>query len=286
MQWAKKTKGFTIVELVVVVAVIAVISVVVIVSYSAVTNNAKSLALKNSLKNANGLMEKALAKGQPSTALPSDVEPDNDIVLHLAGSSGSAGDFCINAYRVSTFEVGSIDSKNGEVRDYLCPGILIGSPVGGSLPAIPLSTNLSPDFSEWTLTGSVTYNDSTKELTFSGATGKAESPLVRLAGTATNTSLTYELYSTVSAVSYTPQAGGYVGSAYFASNGTSPVTNTAGYSTNGNAQAVPLNAWTSRTFVTPAGANVQYVRFNINLSSANYTSNNFKVRNPSIERRP
>ena len=277
--------GFTIVELIIVIAVIAILAVVATVSYRGVTDRARSVAVESSLHNASSDLQRLALRGSVPTEIPSSIKPDNDVVLQLAGSAGSSRDFCINAYRVSNYEVGSYDSSTGEVRPYLCPGVLIGSPVGGSLPEVPLSTNLiAPDFAEWKLTGGVTYNKSTKELTFSGTSGVAVSPLVRLNGVS-SAGFTYELYSATASVSLAPQAGTYSGSAYYGADGVTSVKSSAGYSSNGNAQAVPLNAWTARTWVVTTGPNVQYVRFNINLAPSSYTSNNFKVRNPSIERR-
>lgn len=288
MQWAKRQPGFTIVELLIVIVVIAILAAITIVSYNGIISRARSLAIANSLHNTSDIMQTTIATGDGTapTTLPSTVKADNDVVLQLAApTSGSASDFCINAYRISYYEVGSFDSTTGQIQPYLCPGVLTGTPVGGSLPTVPLSTNLiAPDFSSWTLTGGVTYDAVNKQLIFSGTTGSALSPLVRMGGQSSTTGLTFELYSSVAAPSFTPQAGCYSGSSYFAADGVTPATSAAGYTTNGNAQAVPLSAWTSRTWAVTTGPNVQYVRYSINMASTTYTSNSFKVRNPSIIR--
>lgn len=284
MQWAKNKNGFTIVELLIVIVVIAILATITIVAYNGVVGRAKSVAVTNSLRNAAEQMEIALSTGASQTAFPAAVKADNDIVLSLTNTP--TNEYCINAYRISSWEVSSYSSKDGVAKPYLCPGMVIGSPVGGSIPNPPTNTNLvAPDFSTWTLSGGVTYNATTKELTFSGTGGTATSPLIRMAGVSANAYISYELYSTTAAPSFTPQAGAYSGSAYFGADGVTPVNNTSGNATNGNAQAVPLNTWTSRNWTTSTGPNVQYMRFNINLSPTSWTSNNFKVRNPSIERR-
>jgi len=199
---------------------------------------------------------------------------------------GSAKDFCINAYRISTYEVNSYDSSTGKINSYPCPGILKGSPLGGSLPAVPISKNLTaPDFSQWELTGGVSYNKETGELTFSGTSGRAVFPPVYLGGQSSSASISYELYSTASSVSFSPQADAYTGSAYYGSDGATSAMSSAGYVSNGNAQAVPLNAWTRRSWTVTTGPNVQHIRYNINLAPSSYTSNNYKVRSPSIERK-
>lgn len=288
MKWALKHKnqhiGFTVVELLIVIVVIGILAAVTIVSYNGVTNRAKALAVTNSLKHASEEVQLNMLEGQVLTQLPSTITPDKDVVLSLAGSKSGTKEYCINAYRITPpVEMKSYDSANREIRPYLCPGVLIGSPLGGSIPDVPIGVNMVADFSQWELTGGVTYNQATQELEFSGATGKATSPLVRATGT-TGMSFRYDLFSATSAPNQNPNAGAYSGSAYFAANGTTPALNSSGYQTNGNAQSVPVNTWTTRTWGTATGTNVQYIQFNINLAPTTWTSNNFKVRNPSVFR--
>lgn len=287
MQYSRKQTGFTVVELLIVIVIIGILAGISFAGYSGLTGKARSVAVANSLDHAASEVQRVTLRGSVPTSLPSTIKPDNDIVLQLAGSAGGVDDFCINAYRISSFEIGSYDSKHGKIRPGLCPGILIGSPLGGSLPSVPMNENLTtPDFEDWDLTGSVTYDKTTKELTFSGASGWAVSPLVYLGGQSVGSGLTYELYSTTGSTTFAPQAGVYSSSNYYAANGTTSATSSSGYTGNGNAQPVPLSAWTSRTWVTGTGPNIQYVRYTIYLSPGDYTSNNFKIRNPSIDRRP
>ena len=284
MQWAKNKNGFTIVELLIVVVVIAILATITIVAYNGIVGRAKSVAIANSLRNTSDMMEIAIANNPSQTTLPSTVKADKDVVLSLANAP--AGEYCVNAYRISAWEVSSYSSRDGSIKPYLCPGAVIGSPVGGTVPNPPARTSLiGADFSTWTLTGGVTYDSSTKELTFSGTGGTASSPLVRMAGASPNAYIAFDIYSATGSVQYAPLAGSYMGAAYFAADGVTPAMSSAGYTTNGNAQSVPLSTWTTRSWTVATGANVQYVRFNINLSPVNYTSNNFKARNPIIEAR-
>lgn len=288
MKWALKHKnqqtGFTIVELLIVIVIIAILAAVTIVGYNGITNRAKALAITNSLKHASEEVQLNMLEGQVLTELPSTVQPDKDVVVSLAGSKAGTKEYCINAYRLTPpVEMKSYDSASRQIRSYLCPGILIGSPVGGAIPAVPTGVNLIADFSQWQLTGGATYNETTQEIEFSGTTGRATSPLIRATGT-TSMSLKYDLFSATAAPNQTPNAGTYSGSAYFAANGTTPVFNSGGYQTNGNAQSVPINTWTTRNWATSTGPNVQYIQFNINLAPTTWTSNNFKVRNPSVMR--
>lgn len=280
--WARK--GFTIVELIIVIVVIAVLATIVIVGYSSVTNKAKSVSLQDSLSKGVDAMKLAAldASGVYPTDLPSSFSPNADSVLQLAVPT-SNGEFCLNAYKISAYEVSSYDSKTNKTRPYLCSGALQGSPVGGSVPAVPTGVNLVSDFSNWTLNGGATYDSTTGEITLQGASASAVSPLVRLNG-ATSVSCAYELFSTTSAPNFSPQAGTYTGSTYFAADGTTLATSSGGYTGNGNAQAVPLNAYTLKSWTIATGPNVIYVRFTINYSPTTYTSNNFKVRNPSIQK--
>lgn len=50
MQWAKQTKGFTIVELLIVVVVIAILAAITIVSYNGIQNRAHDSAVQSDLK--------------------------------------------------------------------------------------------------------------------------------------------------------------------------------------------------------------------------------------------
>jgi prepilin-type N-terminal cleavage/methylation domain-containing protein len=286
MQWAQKQKGFTIVELLIVIVVIAILASIVLVGYGGIVDRARALGLQNSLRNASTLMEiDSNGSGSYTSVLPADTKADDDIVLQLAGGIEVDGKgYCINGYRISKYEVASYDSKNGEVVPYLCPGILKGSPVGGVIPQVPLNVNLSTEIAQWKLSGGTSYNTSSKEITFSGASGSATSPMIYVSGNTTSVALKYELFSTTSVapnVSHYPNAATYSGSNYYSSDGTTAVNNTSGYTGNGNSQSVPLNTWTSRTWTVPTGPNVHYIRFNITLSPT-WTSNNFVVRNISV----
>ena len=276
--------GFTIVELIIVVIIIAVLATIAIVGYAAVTNKARSVSLTDSLDKAADAVKLAGldAGGTYPTTVPPSVSLNADSVVQLTVPTAN-GEFCLNAYRISSYEVSSYDSKTGKIRPYLCSGVLQGSPVGGVVPDVPTGVNLVSDFSNWTLSGGATYDSTTGEITLQGVSGSATSPWIRLNGAA-QFSCAYEIYSSAAAPNFAPQAGNYTGVTYFAADGTTTVTNSAGYTTNGNAQAVPLNAYTLRSWTITGGPNVMYAQITINLSPAAWTSNNFKVRNPNIQR--
>lgn len=277
----KKQIGFTIVELLIVIVVIGILAAITIVAFNGVQNRARLAAVQTDLSGAARQMEIAkvdsTAESYPS-GLPSGVKASPGVVLQLTQVSGGQS-FCINAYQSNPYSAASYDSVTAKVRDYTCPGATIGSTVGGSVPTAPRGVNLAPDLSSWTITGGIAYNSSTKELTFSGV-GEVMSPLIRV-DAPTNAALKVESYATTSAPTHTPDSGVYFSSYYYATDGVTPVANTSGYTNNGNAQAHPLSAWTQRTWTTPNGPGIVYVKFAIRSSPSTYTSNNI-IRNVTV----
>lgn len=276
-----KQKGFTIVELLIVIVVIAILAAITVVAYNGIQQRAKDSALQSNLASAARLMHIAKVDSTNETyplSLPADTKANQGVVLQLA-QTGSNGSFCINAYTLSPYSVASFDSTTNKTRDYLCAGAPIGSAVGGTVPTAPRGVNLVADVSTWTMTGGVSYNSSTNELVFAGA-GDATSPLIRI-DAPTSAALKVESYATTASPSQTPNSGVYFSSFYYGSDGTTAATNSGGYTSNGNAQSIPLSAWTQRTWTTPAGPGVVYVKFVIRSSPTTYTSDN-KVRNVTV----
>jgi prepilin-type N-terminal cleavage/methylation domain-containing protein len=274
-------KGFTIVELLIVIVVIGILAAITIVAYNGVQQRATTATMQTDLSAAAKQMEVAKVtssnESYPS-GLPSDVKASQGVVLQLTQVS-SGQSFCINAYRSSPYTVVSFDSTTAKTRDYLCPGATIGGTVGGSVPTAPRGVNIAPSIASWTTSGGVSYNASTKELTL-GSSGNATSPLIRV-DEAASANLQVESYATTSSPSFTPTSGVYFNAFYYAADGTTPVLNTIGYTSNGNAQATPLSTWTQRNWNTPNGPGIVYVKFVIQSSPTNYTSDN-KIRNVTV----
>lgn len=273
--------GFTIVELLIVIVVIGILAAITIVAYNGIQQRAYLTIMQTDLSNASKQMEVAKVSSTNEAypaGLPSGVKASQGIVLQLAQVSGGQS-FCINAYRSSPYTVTSFDSATAKTRDYLCPGATIGSTVGGSVPTTPRGINLAPDLSSWSLAGGTSYNSSTKELTLT-TSGSVTSPLIRV-DEPTSANLQVESYATTSSPSFTPSSGVHFSAFYYAADGTTPVMNTIGYVSNGNAQAIPLSTWTQRTWSTPNGPGIVYVKFAINSSPTTYTSDN-KVKNVTV----
>ena len=276
-----KQTGFTIVELLIVIVIIGILAAITIVAYSGIQQRAYLSVTQSDLSGAAKQMDIAKIDSPGETyplTLPGNVKASQGVVLQLAQTTDSKT-FCINAYRTSPYSVASFNSVSGQVRDYLCSGAAIGSSVGGSVPTAPRGINLASDTSNWTFGGGTSYNTTTKEITFSAA-GSITSPLIRV-DEPTSATLRVESYATTSAPSFTPSSGVYFNAYYYASDGITPVLNTIGYTSNGNAQAIPLNAWTQRFWTTPNGPGIVYVKFVIQSSPTNYTSDN-RIRNVTV----
>lgn len=273
--------GFTIVELAVVISVIGILASITIVGYGAWQTRTAESVIKSDLSNVASAMESArnFSNGYPAS-FPSTFTPSANVVLQM--TSAPAGTFCINAYHLkNTAAQWSYNSSKKKVQAGYCAAAVTGSPIGGAVPAVPLNTNLVADFSEWTLSGGISYDASAKELVFSSS-GTAASPLVRVNG-ANNARLTVESYATTAApqAACTPNSCVYFSSAYYTADGTTPATSSAGWTGNGNAQMTPLSSWQTRTWTTATGPSVIYMRFIVNSDPASYTSNN-RIRNPVI----
>lgn len=274
--------GFTIVELLIVIVVIGILAAITIVAYNGIQQRSATATMQTDLSATARQMEVAKVNSAAETypaGLPNGVNVSQGNVLQLAQVAGGQS-FCINVYRTSPYKVASFDSASAKIRDYLCTGSTIGSTVGGSIPTAPRGINLSPDLSSWTVTGGgVSYNTSTKEIIFNGS-GSITSPLIRV-DEPTAANLQVESYTTASSPTFTPDSGVYFNAFYYAADGTTPVLNTIGYTSNGNAQRTPLSTWTQRNWNTPNGPGIVYVKFVINSSPSNYTSDN-KIRNVSV----
>ena len=274
-----KRNGFTIVELLIVIVVIGILAAITIVAFGTIQNRAQSASLTSDLAQAaKQLNIVRVENGTYPLTFPQTVKASPGTVLHLADTGDPANSYCINAYSQKG-EVRSLTST-GTARPYLCNGALIGSPVGGSVPSVPVNTNLVSDFSTWTLSGGVTYNSSTGEISLNSSSGSARSPLVRIDGAAV-CRFELEANATQPAPSYTPHTQVYASSTYYGDDGVSTVYNMHNWQGNGNAQNYLPGSWYSYGWNPGCGPNVKYVRFTINSTPTSRTSDNI-LRNPRV----
>lgn len=88
------SRGFTIVELIIVIVVIAILAAVVVVSFGAWRTNINANVVKSDLRAASSAMEDArIQQNAYSTTLPSSFKPSDNVVLTLTGVTAST--FCI-----------------------------------------------------------------------------------------------------------------------------------------------------------------------------------------------
>lgn len=280
----KKQTGFTIVELLIVIVVIGILAAITIVAYNGIQQRARKASLTSDLKNTATKFEvsKADTGSYPAT-MTSDMKASTGNILQ-ATNTGNADTYCINGYTTDNSLLMSWNSTLGGLTTGLCPGATIGTSTGGTAPAAPRGVNLVADFSQWTLAGSAAYNSSTGILTL-GASGTAKSPLVRVdQPTTINTG--GDFYATTASpnTSLQPNGGFHDNISYFASDGTTAVTNVNNYTANGCAQSLTLSTWIvgDKRCTYNGGPNVIYVRVTFSGSNAGYASPDLQLKNPLI----
>ena len=274
----RRMSGFTIVEIAIVITVIAILSAITIATYNGVQDKAHESSLKSDLTQAAKQMtlEKRFRSDYSVNMLP-DIRPSKGNVLQLTKTAPDK--FCMNGYGPN----GSIMSitSDGDIKNQSCPGVLISTPAGGTIPPVPTNTNLVSDFSNWEVNGGVTYNKSTDQICLNSTpSGSALSPMIRIVGSV-SAKFEVQAYATQSSPTGTPNSQGYYGSKYYQTDGVTPQTNTAGWPGNGNAQNLPLSVWTNHSWTTPTGNGIAYVQFGIHSAPSSRTSNNC-YRNPKV----
>lgn len=252
-----KTKsGFTLVELLIVIVIIAILAAITIVAYNGIQQRATTAMLDSDLTQA--------SKAVKLYQVANDNFPSNLATVNISNSGGvvydyaaQAGAYCLSATK---------NSISRSISEGTQPG----------------SGDCQSAFVKWTPSGGVSYDSATNQIVLStSSSGNAVSPLIPTGGSASAT-ITIDMYATLSS----PTGGSgkscvYLSSAYYGSDGTTLVNNTAGYTGNGNAGCYPIAVWSTHRWSTPTGPNVAYVKFVINGAPSSYTSDNH-YRNVSI----
>ena len=106
MQWAKKQKGFTIVELLIVVVVIAILAAITIVAYNGIQNRSKQSAVQASLVQAVKTIELAKVANTAGTY------PDSQANANIKSGSGVTLTYTYNA----TSNAYCVQAVNGTIQ--------------------------------------------------------------------------------------------------------------------------------------------------------------------------
>lgn len=279
-----KQPGFTLVELLIVIVAIATLSVLAIVAYRGVQQKTALSIMSTDLRGAAEAFELyKFDTGSYPTTMPTNIKASRGVVLSATATTGD--EFCINAYYSSDPKVRvSWNSEIKGTQSHLCKGLTIGVATGGSIPAAPRGVNLMPGFSQWTLTGTASYDEATGELTL-GSNGNARSPVVRV----DQPRLLYsggDMYATTASpyATLTPNGGYHVGIFYYGSDGVTAVTNSSGTTSNGVARSFTLNAWRNgqQTSGFNGGPNVIQARYYFYSTASGYASPDLKIKNPLL----
>jgi len=270
-QRINKKLAFTIVELLVVIVVISILVAITIVSYTGITQKAVASALRSDLANAKIQLNMFQVD---NSAYPTTISTD---CTASPTTTTPPTNLCL---KVSSSDIFSIYQVNNTTNPQSFCLAMINDNV-----SLRVSHNSAPsqgscvDFSSWTINGGVSYNALTDQISLISP-GHALSPLIRV-DKSSSVTLTVESYATIPSPYFSTQSGVHFSSSYYEADGVTSAYNSIGYTSNGNAQAIPLSVWTKRTWQTPTGPNVVYVRFLINSSPTSYTSDNL-FRNPIV----
>lgn len=284
----QKSKGFTIVELIIVVVIIAIMATMTVFGISSWRSRTATTELKNALLSVATAMkaEKNTGNGYPAT-FPSSYSNSTTVVLELASSTATS--YCINAFsKAIPEEQMSISSAYTTPRSGLCSVTSGSAPViGGTIPDAPLNKDMAPPLSTWTLANGATYSAATG-ITL-GASGTATSPMIRIKGPEVKATIAGNFFATTQSayVPHQPNGGWQGGIYYYASDAVTSVVNSAnGYASNGATQAIALNTWgpgiTSTPYSWAIGSNVYYVKLTVTGSAGGYASSDLKVKAISL----
>lgn len=161
----------------------------------------------------------------------------------------------------------------------------MGEAAGGNVPLAPRGVNLAPDFSKWTLSGATVYDELTGELSFTGSSGVATSPLIKVDGP-TSIYIGGDMYATIPSEheSHTPRGAFHDEIKYFKTDGETPAVNTWGYTQNGCARSFDLSVWNMgiQECDYGGGSEVVYIKYTFIGPSGGRTSRDIKIKNPLL----
>jgi prepilin-type N-terminal cleavage/methylation domain-containing protein len=256
--YANRSRGFTIVELLIVIVVIAILAAISIVAYNGIQNRAQEASIDAMLtQTAKKIaLYKAEQDSYPASLADAGIQETSDATYDY---SASGNGYCVS---IALGELTRFVSSSQQ------------SPTTGSCEAA---------LSKWTYTGGITYDGTTDQIHLnSSTTGTATAPLVATQGRA-RARISLETYATIPSGYRDPNSGLLLRSTYYASNKITTAQNPQGYSSNGNGTCVStLNTWSACSFTVNTGPNVSWFKFVIDTTgSTRYSSDNI-IRNVQI----
>lgn len=135
MQWAKKQKGFTIVELLIVVVVIAILAAITIVSYNGIQNRAKSSVVQNDVNQAIKQLETKKivnATQQYPSVAEANLKSSSGVTLSYSPNV-TGNQYCVSAQNGSArYMASSIDTSLREGDCLVSDGLVVSVPMNGN----------------------------------------------------------------------------------------------------------------------------------------------------------
>lgn len=265
------TLGFTIVELLIVVVVIAILATISVVAYTGIQNRARSSA-------ASAAVGQITRKIDLYRVENSESYPDSLSALGISNTANETYQYVVN--NSTSPKVWCAAVTVGEKTYYASSNQKTpaeGSCLGGG------GGNISPSLTYWMQSGAggATYDSGSGELVLSkAASGSYISPIIDVDGS-TSYTLSFQIYPSSASPNFTPKGGAYTGTRYFASDGVTPVQNTTGNTTNGNARGYDLNTWSTYTATFVTGPNVKKTQVLIHSSPTTYTGD-ARIKDVSI----
>lgn len=160
-------------------------------------------------------------------------------------------------------------------------GVTIQARTAGASAAVR-PVNPAP-FSAWTATAGAPAYDAVSDEWLMSLGDQVSSPLVDVRDYE-NWSILADFWSSTVSSTHTPLAGMLWGTVYYKGDGSTPATNSQGWTGNGNSQSLPIADWANRGWSYVAGFEVVYVRFVITADSTFFSAgtNTVRIRNAVV----
>lgn len=260
-----RSKGFTIVELLIVIVVIGILAAITLVAYNGVQERARETTLQADLRSAATKMELAKVESGVYPTSADDLPKTEGTNYQITASDE---EYCLTAtatgadpYRVAS---------GGTVSEGPCPGHEFGY-------AAPAGVNVAAPITQWARSGPAAVSGGVLQLPLhsSGTEPRAASGFVRV-DEAKSMVATFEMRSMVAG------ARPVFGTRYYAADQSTLVANTSNYTSNGHAPSVTsVGAWESRSAGFALGPGIYYAT--IDVRTAGSYNGPVEIRNLEVK---